>query len=46
VLKQARRLRKAFAGIVEIDFYPDEAQRQLDLALSELELACARAGTG
>ena len=43
VLKQARRLRKAHAGLVAIDFYPGEAQRQADQALSELEVACARA---
>lgn len=42
VLKQARKLRKAFAGIVEIDYFPGEAQRQADLALCELEHACAR----
>jgi len=42
VLKQARRLRKAYAGLVEIDFFPNEAQRQADQALNELELACAR----
>ncbi|MBC3937047.1 chromate resistance protein ChrB domain-containing protein [Undibacterium rugosum] len=42
VLKQTRRLRKTFAGIVEIDFFPGEAQGQADQALGELELACAR----
>lgn len=41
-LKHTRRLRKAYAGLVEIDFFPGEAQRQTDQALSELELACAR----
>jgi hypothetical protein len=41
-LKQARKLRKAFGSLVEIDFFPDEAQRQADAALQELELACAR----
>lgn len=42
VLKLARRLRKAFGGIVEIDYFPGEAQAQADLALGELEQACAR----
>lgn len=42
-LKQVRKLRKAFASLVEIDFFPGEAQRQTDKALQELELACARA---
>jgi len=42
VLKQARKLRKAYAGLVEIDYFPGEAQGQTDLALSELEQACAR----
>ncbi len=41
VLRQARKLRKSFANIAEIDFFPSEAQRQADSALSELELACA-----
>ena len=42
-LKQARRLRKAFAGLAETDFFPGEAQRQADAALQELELGIARA---
>ena len=42
VLKHARRLRKSFAALVGIDFFPGEAQRQADGALHELELACAR----
>jgi hypothetical protein len=41
-LKQARRLRKAFGGLVEIDFFPGESQRQTGAALRELEVACAR----
>ncbi|PKQ39015.1 chromate resistance protein [Pseudomonas sp. YY-1] len=41
-LKQARKLRKAFASLVEIDFFPGQAQQQADQALQELELACAR----
>lgn len=42
VLKQTRKLRKSFAALVEIDFFPGEAQRQTDGALRDLELACAR----
>jgi hypothetical protein len=41
-LKQTRSLRKTFAGLVRIDFFPGEPQRQTDAALRELELACAR----
>lgn len=43
VLKQARKLRKAFATLAAIDFFPGEAQQQTDQGLQELELACARA---
>lgn len=42
-LKQVRKLRKAFANLVDIDFFPGQAQQQADQALQELELACARA---
>lgn len=42
VLKQIRKLRKAFAGLVEIDFFPGEAQRQADTVLRELELTATR----
>ncbi len=42
LLKQARKLRKAFAGLVEIDFFRSEAQKQTEAALQELELALAR----
>lgn len=42
VLRQARKLRKSFAALIEIDFFPGEAQKQADSALCELELACAR----
>ena len=42
-LKQVRKLRRAFTNLIEIDFFPGEAQRQTDAALCELELACARA---
>jgi hypothetical protein len=41
-LKQARKLRKAFGSLAEIDFFPEDAQRRADAALQELELACAR----
>lgn len=41
-LKQVRKLRKNFAALVEIDFFPGESQRQANAALCELELACAR----
>ncbi|PUA19512.1 chromate resistance protein ChrB domain-containing protein [Glaciimonas sp. PCH181] len=41
-LKQTRKLRKAFANLGDIDFFPGEAQRQADAALQELELTAAR----
>lgn len=41
-LKQARKLRKAFVSLVEIDFFPGEAQHQADAALCELELQTNR----
>ncbi|WP_024302364.1 chromate resistance protein ChrB domain-containing protein [Pseudogulbenkiania sp. MAI-1] len=41
-LKQARKLRKAFASLVEIDFFPGEARQQADAALRELELQANR----
>lgn len=37
VLKQARKLDKAFAGVSGIDFFPGEARKQTDAALRELE---------
>lgn len=40
-VKQARKLRKAFAGLAAIDFFPGEAQRQADAALRELEQQAA-----
>jgi len=43
VARQLRKWRKAFAHVMDIDFFPGEAQRQVELALRELELACARA---
>lgn len=41
-LKQIRKLRKSFAGVADIDFFPGEAQRQTDATLQELELSAAR----
>ena len=41
-LKQIRKLRKSFASLADIDFFPGEAQRQTDTTLQELELAAAR----
>ena len=40
--KLARKLRKTFGALVEIDFFPGEAQRQTNAALHRLELALAR----
>jgi len=42
VLKQSRKLRKAFTGLSAIDFFSGEAQRQTETALSELELSIVR----
>lgn len=42
VLKQARKLRRAFASLSAIDFFPGEAQRQTETALSELEFSAVR----
>lgn len=41
-LKQIRQLRKRFAQIAEIDFFPHEVQKQVDTALQELEVSVAR----
>lgn len=41
-VKQLRKLRKTFVGLVEIDFFPGEAQKQADAALLELELKANR----
>lgn len=41
-LKRARKLRKTFANLAAIDFFPGEAQRQADAALLALEQECAR----
>jgi hypothetical protein len=40
--KKARKLRKAFAGIVEIEFFTSEAQKQTEAGLQALETALAR----
>lgn len=42
ILKQSRKLRKAFTSLSAIDFFPGEAQRQTETALSELELLIVR----
>lgn len=41
-LKQARKLRKTFLGISDIDFFPGAAREQANLALQDLEAAVAR----
>ena len=41
-VKQARKLRKAYAGIAAIDYFAGEAQKQVDAALQELELKANR----
>jgi hypothetical protein len=41
-LKQVRKIRKSFANLADIDFFPGKAQSQASNALQELELACAR----
>lgn len=41
-IKQTRKLRKTFAALCDIDFFPGEAQRQTDAALQSLEQAGAR----
>lgn len=42
ITKQIRKLRKAFATVMEIDFFPGEEQKQADAALVELEVAVNR----
>jgi hypothetical protein len=42
VLKQSRKLRKALVNLAAIDFYPNEAQRQTEAALQDLELSTVR----
>lgn len=36
-IKQARRLRKTFANLSSVDFFPSEARQQAEAALKELE---------
>jgi hypothetical protein len=43
VVKQARKLRKAFEQLAAIDFYPGEARAQTAAALEALEVDAARA---
>ncbi|HEX6019818.1 MAG TPA: chromate resistance protein ChrB domain-containing protein [Burkholderiaceae bacterium] len=45
VLKQARKLRKAFEQLAAIDFFPGEAQRQTAAALKALEADAALASS-
>lgn len=40
--KQLRKLRKAFAGLADIDFFPGEARKQVDTAIQDLEREVAR----
>lgn len=40
--KQIRKLRKTLAGIMEIDFFSGEAQKQAEVALQELEIKVNR----
>lgn len=40
VMRQTRKLRKSFANLTATDFFPGEAQHQVDTALRELALAC------
>ncbi|HHG4468188.1 chromate resistance protein [Pseudomonas chengduensis] len=43
VMRQARKLRKAFAQVQDIDFFPGADQQQTDAQLRELEVAISRA---
>lgn len=45
VLKQARKLRKAYANLAAIDFFPGEARKQADEALRDLEQRAAWASS-
>lgn len=42
-LKQVRKLRKSFTSLTSIDFFPNQDQQQIAVALQELELAIAQA---
>jgi hypothetical protein len=41
-IKQIRKLRKTYLAIVDLDFFPGEAQKRADAALRELELTANR----
>ena len=41
-IKQTRKHRKAFAAILETDFFPGEARKQVEAALKEIESAASR----
>lgn len=41
-LKQLRKLRKTFAALGDIDFFPGLARQQTDMALQQLESRCNR----
>ena len=41
--RQIRRLRKTFAQLASIDFFPGQSRQQVDAALQELETAVSRA---
>ena len=43
VTRQARKLRKAYGQLDDIDFFPDAARQQTDARLRELEVAISRA---
>ena len=45
-LKQSRKLRKSFAALAAIDFFPGEARGQADAALQEFELAAKISAVG
>ncbi|MEY5097412.1 MAG: hypothetical protein RJA36_131 [Pseudomonadota bacterium] len=42
VVKQVRKLRKAFDQLQQIDFFPGSPRQQVETALIELEIDCAR----
>jgi hypothetical protein len=42
VTREVRKLRRQFAELSDIDFFPDQARQQVDAALHDLELAVAR----
>ncbi len=44
LLKQVRKLRKNFDALVEIDYFPNETQSQIQSELISLEQSIARLG--